>query len=95
MAVLTDEEVDARGRGLSGWQRGNTGISKQYQFETFRAVVAFVDTVAALAEATNHHPDIHLNYNEVTMALATDNEGGAAERDIGMAAAIDGANAVP
>ncbi len=95
MAVLSSQEVDARLRGLSGWQRDDGEIHKRFQFKAFRDAVRFVDAVANLAEAKDHHPDMCVNYNKVTMTLSTHSEGGVTEKDLDMAVAIDGANSFP
>lgn len=93
--VLSSQEVDARLRTLTGWQRDDGRIHKDFQFRTFRTAISFVDAVANLAESRDHHPDICVNYNRVTMTLSTHSEGGVTENDIEMARAIDGANAFP
>ncbi len=93
--VLSSQEVDAQLRTLHGWQRDDGQIHKDYQFRNFRTAISFVDAVANLAESRNHHPDICVNYNRVSMSLSTHSEGGVTENDIEMARAIDGANAFP
>ncbi len=48
----------------------------------------FVNRVAILAEGANHHPDISINYNQVTLSLSSHDSGGVTQRDLDMASKI-------
>jgi 4a-hydroxytetrahydrobiopterin dehydratase len=74
---------------LPGWARAGRAIARTYRFEDFRGALAFVNRVAALAERQQHHPDIDIRYNEVTLSVWTHDAGGLTERDFRLAAAID------
>ena len=74
---------------LPGWARAGRAIARTYRFEDFRGALAFVNRVAALAERQQHHPDIDIRYNEVTLSMWTHDAGGLTERDFRLAAAID------
>jgi 4a-hydroxytetrahydrobiopterin dehydratase len=50
----------------------------------------FVNAVALLAEGANHHPDIAISWNRVTLRLSTHSAGGLTQLDLDLAAAIDG-----
>ena len=52
--------------------------------------MAFVNRVAALAEAADHHPDIDIRYSKVTLTLSTHDAGGLTERDFSLAEKIRG-----
>jgi pterin-4a-carbinolamine dehydratase len=54
---LTDEEIE-RGLSDSLWRRDGDAIVRELQLADFPAAMAFVNAVAGLAEAANHHPDI-------------------------------------
>ncbi len=49
----------------------------------------FVNRIAAAAEGANHHPDILINYNKVSLTLVSHDSGGVTRRDIRMAAKIN------
>jgi len=49
-----------------------------------------VNSVALLAEKANHHPDIDIRWNAVTLTLSTHSAGGLTEKDFSLAKAIDG-----
>jgi 4a-hydroxytetrahydrobiopterin dehydratase len=51
--------------------------------------VAFVVRVGFLAEAADHHPDIDVRWNKVTLVLSTHSEGALTEMDVALAAQID------
>jgi len=88
--LLNDKAVRTGLAGLDGWELRDGRIRKQYQFRTFLRAVAFVNSVAYLAESAGHHPDITINYNRVTLRLITHSEGGLTELDFALAAEIDG-----
>jgi len=87
--LLSDEAVQAGLTTLGGWELRDGRIRKQYQFRTFLRAVAFVNSVAYLAESAGHHPDITINYNRVTLRLITHSEGGLTALDFGLAGEID------
>ena len=87
--VLSDEEVQAGLSQLAGWELRDGRLRKQYAFRTFLRAVAFVNSVAYLAESAGHHPDITINYNRVTLRLITHSEGALTDRDFALAREID------
>jgi 4a-hydroxytetrahydrobiopterin dehydratase len=87
--VLDDTAVQASLKEREGWELRDGRIRKQYHFRTFLRAVAFVNSVAYLAESAGHHPDITINYNRVTLRLITHSEGGLTELDFALAAEID------
>lgn len=85
---------DSLGR-LAGWELRDGRIRKQYQFRTFLRAIAFVNSVAYLAESAGHHPDMTINYNRVTLRLITHSKGGLTDRDFALAAEIESKLVVP
>ena len=90
MATLADEEVASALEGLPGWERDGDRIAKQYRFDGFPDAVAFVVRISYAAEAPDHHPDLDIRYNKVTVALSTHSEGGITAKDVDLARAIEG-----
>jgi 4a-hydroxytetrahydrobiopterin dehydratase len=74
-----------------GWehdeQRG--AIRRTYELPSFASAIRFVDYVAQLAEDADHHPDIDIRYNRVTLTLSTHSAGGVTEKDFALARRID------
>ncbi|MGH2864238.1 MAG: 4a-hydroxytetrahydrobiopterin dehydratase [Solirubrobacteraceae bacterium] len=98
MSVLTDAELDRRLSELEGWQRAQVSrasaddaIVRECKLADFAAAIAFVNRVAELAEAANHHPDILVHgWNRVRLTLSTHSQGGLTDADFALAAQIDG-----
>lgn len=87
---MTDE---ARQEFLSShpdWELHGESITKTFQFANFTESIAFVVRVAFYAEAADHHPDIDIRWNRVTLTLSTHEAGALTEKDTSLAAAIDG-----
>jgi 4a-hydroxytetrahydrobiopterin dehydratase len=88
--VLTAEAVDRAlaERGI-GWQREGDELVKRSRRQAFAGALAYVNAVGALAEAADHHPDIDLRWDTVTLRLSTHSAGGLTEKDLTLAAQVD------
>ena len=73
---------------LRNWKLRQSFISRTFVFVDFAQAMRFVNRVARLAEAANHHPDITINYNRVKLALTTHDEGGLTMKDFRLAGRI-------
>ena len=89
MAVLTDSEIQQALVNLPGWTRNGIAIQRTFQFPDFKAAMVFVNKIADAAEQANHHPDIDIRYNKVTLSLVSHDSGGVTKRDIRMAERIN------
>jgi 4a-hydroxytetrahydrobiopterin dehydratase len=92
MALLSDEEIEQRLAGVEGWQRGDArSIVREWKLADFDSAIAFVNRVAELAQAADHHPDILLHgWNRVRLTLSTHSQGGLTDADFQLAGQIDG-----
>jgi 4a-hydroxytetrahydrobiopterin dehydratase len=88
--ILTEEEIRERLTDLGGWSHVENRIEKKFQFKSFVRAISFVNAVAYIAEAMNHHPDITIHYNQVTLMNWTHATGGITEYDLALAAKIEG-----
>jgi 4a-hydroxytetrahydrobiopterin dehydratase len=86
---LSDDDVAAGLTGLA-WDRDGDELVKLVTKKDFGAAMQFVNAVALLAEGANHHPDIAISWNRVTLRLSTHSAGGLTQLDLDLAAAIDG-----
>ena len=86
---LTDGEIEAGLSVLNGWELREGRLRTQFPFRTFLRAVAFVNSVAYLAESAGHHPDITINYNKVTLRIITHSAGALTDRDLALALEID------
>ena len=64
-----------------GWSEVDDALERKFEFGNFVEALAFVNRVGDLAEAENHHPDIAISYNRVTLRWWTHTAGGITERD--------------
>jgi 4a-hydroxytetrahydrobiopterin dehydratase len=88
MARLNDEEIDDRLNGLDGWERDGEAIRRTFELDDFKGSVDFVNRLTPEAEAMNHHPDLEISWNKVTVTLSTHSEGGLTENDFELARRI-------
>lgn len=72
-----------------GWDSDGKRLRRVYTFRTFAESIAFVNRVAELAEAANHHPDIDIRWCRVVVESTTHDTGGLTERDMSLARAVD------
>ena len=93
--ALTPEALAGQLVSLPGWSHQHGKLVRDYEFPTFLAALSFVNQIAAMAEAADHHPDIDIRYNKVRLALVTHDAHGITEADVRMAARINAANISP
>jgi|SRR5450432_2260379 4a-hydroxytetrahydrobiopterin dehydratase len=85
MPPLTPRQVSRRMKSVPKWTRRSRTILRTFEFEGFLDAVDFVNRVAKKAEKSDHHPDIDIRWNKVTLALSTHSEGGLTSKDFSMA----------
>ncbi|HSR93648.1 MAG TPA: 4a-hydroxytetrahydrobiopterin dehydratase [Solirubrobacterales bacterium] len=90
MAPLGDLELEARLAEHPGWERAGSTIRKSFERGDFVGAVNFVQSLVEPAEAMNHHPDLEISWDTVTVSLSTHSEGGVTAADFELAAKIDG-----
>ena len=88
--ALTPEDVSRLLAEVDGWEGRDGKIHKRLRFGDFAGAMAFVNRVAALAEAEGHHPDFCVHYNRVDLTIWTHAIGGLSENDFILAAKVDG-----
>ncbi len=69
-----------------GWQEVDDALQRELRFKDFVEALAFVNQVGELAERENHHPDIAIHWNKVTLRWWTHTAGGVTDRDRELAA---------
>ncbi|WP_214828380.1 4a-hydroxytetrahydrobiopterin dehydratase [Exiguobacterium algae] len=83
--LLSSSELSDHLSRLDGWEVVEGELQKTYRFETFPEAIQFVHLVADLAESINHHPNILIEYRNVTLTVSTHDEGGITAKDITLA----------
>ena len=74
---------------MDGWEERDGALERTYEFGSFAEAIAFVNRIAALAEAENHHPDFAIAYRKVTLRWVTHSAGGITARDRELAVRSD------
>ena len=72
----------------TGWIIENGELRKNFLFKSFREAIEFVQWVADVSEAANHHPDIDIRYNRVQLSLITHDLGHLSSKDYELARKI-------
>ena len=87
--LLNNKQIDHKMRSVRGWKRNGDEIYRTVTMKDFVRAMGFVQSVALLAEKADHHPDIDIRWNKVTLVLSTHSEGGLTEKDFSLAALIN------
>ena len=93
MPPLADAEISAALVALGGWTRAGDEIVKTFDCGSFADAIAFVVQIGFLAERADHHPDIDIRWKNVRVALTTHDAKGLTNRDLDLAAEIEGIGA--
>jgi 4a-hydroxytetrahydrobiopterin dehydratase len=88
MTLLTEDQISAELGRAAGWERSGDSITRTVTLGDFRDAIIYVGAVAHLAQAANHHPDIAISWNKVTLTLSTHSAGGLTEADFALARRI-------
>jgi len=89
MEKLTQEQIDTKLEPLPEWSKANEILQRTFAFEAFTGAMTFVNQIADLAERVQHHPDILIRYNKVTLSLSTHDAGGITDKDFDFAVASE------
>ena len=88
MDVLSQQQIDAALADLDGWALADGALTRTFRFADFPRAVDFVEQLADVAESMQHHPDIDIRYNKVTLRAVTHSAGGVTTRDVELAVAL-------
>ena len=89
MDTLNQEQIEAALAELSDWGYAGEALTRTFRFADFVHAVEFVEHLAEVAEAQQHHPDIDIRYNKVTLYLSTHSAGGVTARDVTLAQSVE------
>ncbi|MGO9217246.1 MAG: 4a-hydroxytetrahydrobiopterin dehydratase [Streptosporangiaceae bacterium] len=88
MGLLSEDDIGTELASLPGWTRAGDSITRQVTLDDFRAAMLYAGAVAYLAEKANHHPDVLIQWNKVTLTLSTHSAGGLTGADFALARQI-------
>ena len=89
MPALNAKQVSLHLKAVPNWSKRAQTIFRTFKFEGFLNSIAFVNRIARKAQKNNHHPDIDIRFNKVTLTLTTHDEGGITEKDFLLAQQCD------
>ena len=72
-----------------GWNYTDKKLSKSFAFDAYKEGIQFVQKVAVLAEAQNHHPDINIGWCKVGISITSHDLGGVSTKCVNLALGID------
>jgi 4a-hydroxytetrahydrobiopterin dehydratase len=87
MDTLSQDQVAAALADLDGWEFTGKAFVRTFRFADFVHAIGFVEHLAEVAEQQQHHPDIDIRYNKVTLHLSSHDAGGVTSRDVRLAEA--------
>jgi 4a-hydroxytetrahydrobiopterin dehydratase len=91
MPTLSADQITDKLKSLPGWEYKGDAIVKLFRFTEFMDGIEFINRVAEIAEAADHHPDITINYTRITFSCSTHSDGGVTEKDFKLASNIEAA----
>ena len=89
MDKLEPQQVEVKLTDFPEWSLSGDALQRTFSFDDFVAAMDFVTRVADLAEMLQHHPDIMIRYNKVTLTISTHDAGGLTEKDFEFARSSD------
>jgi len=89
MPALTTKQLGVHLKTVPNWSKCAQTIVRTFQFQEFLNGIDFVNRIARKAQKNNHHPDIDIRFNKVTLKLTTHDEGGITEKDFSLARQCD------
>ena len=88
MDLLTEPQISAELLAVPAWTRDGQEITTVTERTDFRDALLYLGAVAYLAESANHHPDVAISWNKVTLTLSTHSAGGLTAADFALARQI-------
>jgi 4a-hydroxytetrahydrobiopterin dehydratase len=88
MDLLTEPQITAELLTVPAWTRDGQEITAVTERADFRDALLYLGAVAYLAESANHHPDVAISWNKVTLTLSSHSAGGLTAADFALARQI-------
>jgi 4a-hydroxytetrahydrobiopterin dehydratase len=89
MPALHVKQIKLHLQAVPNWSKSTQTIHRTFKFEGFLKAIDFVNQIAKKAQKMNHHPDIDVRFDQVTLTLTTHDEGGITEKDFLLARQCD------
>jgi 4a-hydroxytetrahydrobiopterin dehydratase len=89
MDLLTEDAIRSELTTVPDWAHVGDSIKRTVTREDFEAAMLYVGAIAYVAQEADHHPDILIQWNKVTLTVSTHSAGGLTARDFSLARTID------
>ncbi len=89
LGKLSEDQIEAQLENYPEWAELNGQIQRTFQFGDFDQSIGFVNRIAEYAEQVQHHPDILIRYDKVTLTVSTHDAGGITHKDFEFARTVD------
>ncbi len=89
LGKLNEDQIESQLENFPEWAELNGQIQRTFQFEDFDHSMSFVNRIAEYAEQVQHHPDILIRYDKVTLTVSTHDAGGITHKDFELARTAD------
>ena len=86
--LISPDEIQ-KSLASHGWDYTQKKISKSFIFDAYMEGIQFVQKIAVLAEAQNHHPDINIGWCKVGISITSHDLGGVSTKCVNLALCID------
>lgn len=90
MEKLSQDKLAGALAQLNGWDIENGKLHREFKFPDFAHAIGFMTIAAPMIERMNHHPEWFNVYNRVTVDLTTHSAGGITQKDLDLAAVLQG-----
>lgn len=87
--ALPASEVAAQLSVLPDWKLERGAIARSFRFRDYHETIAFVNALAWVAHAADHHPDLAVGYDRCEVRFSTHSVGGISDNDFICAAETD------
>ena len=89
LVKMNEEQIASCLESHSEWVELNNQIQRTFEFADFEASMKFVNEIAKYAQAVEHHPDMLIRYNKVTLSVSTHDASGITYKDFELATKAD------
>ncbi len=91
LKTYSRQEIETWLAAHPAWRLGDDGqLQATFTLKNFAQAVLLANAIAHLAEAANHHPDLHLHgWKHLSVSLMTHDQGGITDLDFALVAQID------
>jgi 4a-hydroxytetrahydrobiopterin dehydratase len=86
---MSDAEIAQHLKLVSGWRQEDQSIQKTFAFKNYHETIAFVNALAWICHAQDHHPELVVSYNRCIVTFDTHSVGGVSINDFICAAKAD------